>query len=152
MRRCDFLQVPISEEFNENDGIVSSLKRESYDVVVFSLLLEYLPRSEQRLTCCEKAYEILKGDGLFVIVTPDSSHQNKNMNMIKSWKAALENLGFARWRYEKLQHLHCMAFRKCYKKLGLKSNHTLLFIPQDLKKKEDNLANKTNMELDFSVE
>ena len=32
--------------------------------------------------------------------------------MMRSWKTALEALGFSRWRYVKLEHLHCMAFRK----------------------------------------
>ena len=32
--------------------------------------------------------------------------------MMRSWKTAIEALGFRRWRYVKLDHLHCMAFRK----------------------------------------
>jgi hypothetical protein len=35
-----------------------------------------------------------------------------NAPMIKSWKKAIESLGFVRWHYIKLKHLHCMAFRK----------------------------------------
>ena len=32
--------------------------------------------------------------------------------MIKSWKTAIETIGFARWKYHKDTHTHCMAFRK----------------------------------------
>ena len=38
--------------------------------------------------------------------------QHRNAPMIRSWRTALEALGFSRWRYVKLEHLHCMAFRK----------------------------------------
>ena len=31
---------------------------------------------------------------------------------MKSWKRAIESLGFKRWKYVKQEHLHCMAFRK----------------------------------------
>ncbi|CAD5115624.1 DgyrCDS4579 [Dimorphilus gyrociliatus] len=150
VRRCDFLQVPISEGLTEYEDTISCLCKENFDVVVFSLLLEYFPSSEQRHICCEKAYEVLKGDGLLVIITPDSSHQNKNMNMIKSWKLAMENLGFTRWRYEKLQHLHCMAYRKFGKKRVFSDNYKLLFIPQDSRKEE--LSNsKPNLSLAIST-
>jgi hypothetical protein len=49
---------------------------------------------------------------LLLIVTPDSHKQHRNAPMIKSWKKAIESLGFVRWHYIKLKHLHCMAFRK----------------------------------------
>ena len=81
-------------------------------MVAFCLLLSYLPAKEQRWQCCLKAHQLLKVNGLLIIITPDSSHQNKNMPMIKSWKAAIESIGFLRWKYHKDNHTHCMAFRK----------------------------------------
>lgn len=108
----------------------------SYQVVVFSLLLEYLPSSDLRWICCMKANHVLRLDGILCIVTPDSSHVNKRASQMKSWKKALEHLGFKRWRYEKLQHLHCMVFRKVDQvskpkdKISVELT-SLLYIPQD---------------------
>jgi len=49
---------------------------------------------------------------LLLIVTPDSRQQHRNGRFTRDWRKAIESIGFARCRYEKLQHLHCMAFRK----------------------------------------
>ena len=46
------------------------------------------------------------------MVTPDSSHQGKNQDQMRRWRAALASVGFGRAYYEKLDHLHCMAFSK----------------------------------------
>ena len=51
---------------------VSELPACAFHVVVFCLLLEYLPAPAQRWTCCMQARRLLMGDGLLVIVTPDS--------------------------------------------------------------------------------
>lgn len=59
-----------------------------------------------------KAHKLLRDGGLLIIITPDSSHQNKNAKMMKSWKKAIESIGFTRWKYHKDSHTHCMAFRK----------------------------------------
>jgi hypothetical protein len=88
------------------------LPRESFHVVVFSLLLEYFPAPYQRWISCQRAHELLMYNGILVIVTPDSSHQNRNASQMKSWKIAIESLGFKRWRYIKQEHIHCMVFRK----------------------------------------
>ena len=31
---------------------------------------------------------------------------------MKNWKTAIESIGFKRWQYVKLEHIHCMVFRK----------------------------------------
>ena len=56
--------------------------------------------------------------------------------MMKSWKAAIEHMGFKRYKYEKYEHMHCMAFRKT--QMELTTNHIMsnvspemLYIPQD---------------------
>ncbi|KAH9496540.1 25S rRNA (adenine2142-N1)-methyltransferase [Bulinus truncatus] len=58
--------------------------------------------------------------------------------MMKSWKLALENLGFLRWKYEKKEHVHCMAFRKveelilpCPSSAEASRLSQMLYIPQD---------------------
>ena len=114
------------------------LYQKSFHIVVFSLLLEYFPSPRHRWICCLKANRVLKKDGVLVIVTPDSSHVNKRAAQMKSWQKALEtHLGFDRWKYEKLTHLHCMIFRKVEDVDNSKSIedfaefYSLLFIPQD---------------------
>jgi hypothetical protein len=123
----------------DNGTKITNLPQNSFDVVVFCLLLSYLPAKAQRWTCCLKAHKLLKDNGLLIIITPDSSHQNKNMAMIKSWKTAIESIGFLRWKYHKDHHTHCMAFRKKTICTGneaegapRKCPHEMLYIHQDL--------------------
>ena len=98
----------------DGEAVVSldSFVAESCHVVAFSLLLEYLPTSRQRVACCRTAWKLLMVDGLLLVVTPDSRPQHRNRRFTRDWRNAIESIGFARCRYEKLQHLHCMAFRK----------------------------------------
>nr|XP_045592865.1 S-adenosylmethionine sensor upstream of mTORC1-like [Procambarus clarkii] len=91
---------------------ITVLEGGSYDVVVFCLLLEYIPSPKQRFLCCQKAYDLLKPNGILCIITPDSKHQNANVHLYKLWKITLGFLGFARTKYEKLTHFHGMVFRK----------------------------------------
>lgn len=100
----DFLQMPLDEN--------SFLRPKFFDSVVFCLLLEYLPTPKLRLKSIEKASKLLKDFGLLIIITPDSSHQGKNMNQMKSWRLALAQLGFIRIYYDKLKHVTCLAYVK----------------------------------------
>lgn len=112
--KCDFLNIP-TRYFKErvfDDTNLNVLPESYYDVVVFSLVLEYLPTTDQRLLFCQKAYKLLKPEALLFIITPDSKHVGANYKIMKTWKYLLSNLGFLRIRYEKLVHIHCMAFRK----------------------------------------
>lgn len=111
--KCDFLSVATSDEVTSVENPSSVLPQGYYDVVVFSLLLEYFPSSKQRFKCCEKAFEVLKTSGLLFILTPDSKHATANSKVMKSWRLSLSSLGFWRVNYQKLKHLHCMAYRKC---------------------------------------
>lgn len=124
---------------------VTELPKNSFHVIVFSLLLEYLPSPDQRWTCCLKANELLNTNGLLLIITPDSHKQHRNAAMIKSWKEAIESIGFKQWRYVKLEHLHCLAFRKSAKteelSVDLNVPSGMLYIPQDFHELSDN----TNM-------
>ncbi|XP_055595334.1 S-adenosylmethionine sensor upstream of mTORC1 [Uranotaenia lowii] len=118
VKYCDFLEVPIissnsaSSDFDQNSSI-ESIPSSYYDAVVFSLLLEYLPSPDQRLRCCQKAYDVLKPEGILLIITPDSRHQGANAKLMKNWRYTLGLLGFSRIKIEKLEHVTCMVFRKC---------------------------------------
>lgn len=138
--KCDFLNVKIGKDERKSFNAVTSIKSKSFDVVVFSLLLEYLPSPKQRLECCERAYELLKTEGLLIIITPDSKHVGANAKLMKSWRVVLAKLGFYRIKYEKLPYIHCMAFRKSFDKqvtlnwvklYGIKEIDYDIHIPQD---------------------
>ncbi|XP_072748834.1 S-adenosylmethionine sensor upstream of mTORC1 [Anoplolepis gracilipes] len=113
--RCDFLNVAIGKEkiLSPDAREIHQLPVDSFDVVVFSLLLEYLPCPKQRYNCCRNAYDVLKIGGILIIVSPDSKHVGANARLMKSWRYTLSRLGFMRIKYEKLRHIHCLAFRKC---------------------------------------
>ena len=146
--RCDFLHLETQEPFqvapDTLDTFLSNLKSPierlpecSFHVVVFSLLLEYFPSPYQRWLCCQKAHKLLMIHGLLLIVSPDSHQQHRNAAMVKSWRKAIESMGFSRCCYEKLEHLHCMAFRKIMN-TGDEVNSIvggthpeMLYIPQD---------------------
>lgn len=59
---------------------ITHLPPSSFHTVVFSLLLEYLPSTSQRLKCCLKAHRLLVTHGLLVIITPDSHRWIQNTN------------------------------------------------------------------------
>ena len=138
---CDFLSVDISESSTRSErkgevagNSINHIKAGSFDIVVFSLLLSYFPSTHQRLQCCINAYKALCLHGILLIITPDSSHQNRHAGMMKSWKQCIEAIGFHRWKYAKDTHLHCMAFRKTRTDIDYGSclaNHHMLYIPQD---------------------
>ncbi|KAK0077353.1 hypothetical protein PV325_004054 [Microctonus aethiopoides] len=116
--QCDFLNITIGSAtiISNDSSTVLQLGRDSFDVCVFSLLLEYFPCPEQRYLCCEKAYNLLKNNGILFIITPDSKHVGANAKIMKSWRFVLAKLGFMRIHYEKLRHIHCICFRKCINK------------------------------------
>ena len=111
--RGDFIQIPLN---NENHEIIENdlvnLKRNSFEAVIFCLLLEYLPTAELRLKAVEKAIDLLKPFGILLIVTPDSSHQGKNQNQMKSWRLAMAKLGMIRIYIDKLKHVTCLGYVK----------------------------------------
>ncbi|KAG5678427.1 hypothetical protein PVAND_008101 [Polypedilum vanderplanki] len=141
---CDFLSVSISNKLSKDAKMIHSIPTNYFDVVIFCLLLEYLPSSNMRIKCCENAYEILKTEGILCLITPDSNFQHTNAQQIKNWKWTLANIGFKRIKLEKLMNLTCMIFRKSLSKeitkrwVDLKKEPKMEFkmdIPQDRKKK-----------------
>jgi predicted SAM-dependent methyltransferase len=112
---CDFLNLTVVETEEPmilNDRSIGELPAAACDVIVFSLLLEYLPSPKQRYSCICKAYKLLRPEGLLFIITPDSKHPSANAPIMKSWRITLAQLGFSRIYYEKLPHIHCMAYRR----------------------------------------
>ncbi|MEE6480897.1 hypothetical protein FKM82_012701 [Ascaphus truei] len=150
--KCDFLNLQLQQPLElAPDAIdaflkhlkspIDSLPAELFHVVVFSLLLSYFPSPYQRWICCKKAHELLALNGLLLIITPDSSHQNRHAMMIKSWRIAIESLGFKRFTYSKFSHMHLMSFRKTSLKttsdLVSRNYPEMLHIPQDFNSVED---------------
>lgn len=113
--KCDFLQVKFTslEVIVPDNSEITTFEKKSFDVVVFSLLLEYMPSSDQRLELCRNAYEILKYEGLLFVITPDSRHVGANAKLMKNWRYVLAKMGFSRIKITKLSHITCMVFRKC---------------------------------------
>ncbi|CAH2095308.1 unnamed protein product [Euphydryas editha] len=109
---CDFLNVMIGADTIVTENKVKQLQEDSYDIVTFCFLLEYIPTSEMRLSACQNAYRLLKIGGILIITTPDSKHVGANSKLMKCWRYTLATLGFSRIKYEKLRHMHCMVFRK----------------------------------------
>ena len=125
-----------------------------FDTIVFSLLLSYLPTPKQRWDCCVKANELLRQNGLLMLIESDSAHQNRNAHQIRAWKDALTGIGFVRYKYEKLAHLHCMAFRKVNDikdhvsdNSRLSDNSEMMFIPQDFHDEEEKVKPEDRSEV-----
>ncbi|KAG7454713.1 hypothetical protein MATL_G00262690 [Megalops atlanticus] len=150
--KCDFLnlqlQPPLQLERQAVDTFLQQLRSpidalpaELFNVVVFSLLLSYFPSPYQRWICCKKAHELLTLHGLLLIITPDSSHQNRHAPMMKSWRVAVESLGFKRYKYVKFSHMHLIAFRKASLQtssdLVSRNYPEMLYIPQDFNGAEE---------------
>ena len=140
---CDFLDVPVTDIVGVIDDKVIGLPASYYDVVVFCLLLEYLPTSEQRMECCQKAYDLLNDEGLLLIITPDSKHQGANAKLMKNWRYTLGLMGFIRIKIEKLEHITCMAFRK--------SIHKEVAIRWSRLHKESYMEESLNIPQDFNT-
>lgn len=112
--KADFLKIMVdkSDKIVTEGGEVLRLPCEYFDCVIFSLLLEYIPSPKERLHCCQKGYELLRAEGILIIITPDSQHVGKNAKLMKNWRYTLGTLGFYRIYFEKLPHITCMVFRK----------------------------------------
>lgn len=110
--KCDFLKVEIGSEIITEDQSLLCLPKNNYEVVVFSLLLDFLPSPEQRRTCCQRALELLVTRGILIVIHPDSRHEGANARLMKNWRYTLAILGFSRQGFQKRKHTTCMYFRK----------------------------------------
>lgn len=144
--KMDFLNVSILEDTTKTFELchnrLTHLPPRFFDVVVFSLLLEYLPSSEQRMKCVENAYKVLDNEGLLVIITPDSKHVGANAKLMKNWRYTISLMGFNRIKFEKMEHVTCMIFRKCIDKSVSRRWATL--------HKEDFMTEELNIPQDFN--
>ncbi|XP_036424173.1 S-adenosylmethionine sensor upstream of mTORC1 isoform X2 [Colossoma macropomum] len=150
--KCDFLNLQLQQPLQlATDALeaflrqlrapIDALPAQLFHVVVFSLLLSYFPSPYQRWLCCKKAHELLTLHGLLLIITPDSSHQGRHALMMRSWRVAVESLGFKRYKYVKFSHMHLIAFRKVSvtttSDLVSHNYPEMLYIPQDFNMLED---------------
>ncbi|XP_053283773.1 S-adenosylmethionine sensor upstream of mTORC1 isoform X2 [Pleuronectes platessa] len=150
--KCDFLNLQLQQPLQlAGDAVdaflrhlhnpIDALPAQLFHVVVFSLLLSYFPSPYQRWICCKKAHELLELHGLLLIITPDSSHQNRHALMMRSWRVAVESLGFKRYKYVKYSHMHLIAFRKVSlattSDLVSHNYPEMLYIPQDFNSNEE---------------
>ncbi|MEQ2214514.1 25S rRNA (adenine2142-N1)-methyltransferase [Xenoophorus captivus] len=150
--KCDFLNLQLQQPLQlAGDAVeaflrhlhnpIDALPGQLFHVVVFSLLLSYFPSPYQRWICCKKAHELLDLHGLLLIITPDSSHQNRHALMMRSWRVAVESLGFKRYKYVKYSHMHLIAFRKVSvattSDLVSRNYPEMLYIPQDFNSNEE---------------
>ncbi|XP_014906240.1 S-adenosylmethionine sensor upstream of mTORC1 [Poecilia latipinna] len=152
VHKCDFLNLQLQQPLQlAGDAVdaflrhlrspIDALPAQLFHVVVFSLLLSYFPSPYQRWICCKKAHELLELHGLLLIITPDSSHQNRHALMMRSWRVAVESLGFKRYKYVKYAHMHLIAFRKVSlattSDLVSRNYPEMLYIPQDFSSNEE---------------
>uniref|UniRef100_A0A3B3ZA09 S-adenosylmethionine sensor upstream of mTORC1 n=1 Tax=Periophthalmus magnuspinnatus TaxID=409849 RepID=A0A3B3ZA09_9GOBI len=152
VHKCDFLNLQLQPPVQlSRDAVeaflrqlhspIDALPAQLFHVVVFSLLLSYFPSPYQRWICCKKAHELLDLHGLLLIITPDSSHQNRHALMMRSWRVAVESLGFKRYKYVKYSHMHLIAFRKISlattSDLVSRNYPEMLYIPQDFNTSEE---------------
>ncbi|XP_048739838.2 S-adenosylmethionine sensor upstream of mTORC1-like isoform X1 [Ostrea edulis] len=136
--QCDFLTLEIHDD-EKNTEVIHSLSSPitrlpscGFNVIIFCLLLEYFPSRHQRWKCCTQAHKLLAPHGLLIIISPDSHKQHRNSSMIRNWTAAITSLGFSKWKYEKLQHIHCIVFRKTKLECSAKDEMAdLMVIHQD---------------------
>lgn len=116
--QCDFLSLEVGDFVQTSCPLatlqspITRLPSCVFNVIIFCLLLEYFPSCHQRWWCCIQAHKLLAPNGLLVVITPDSHKQHRNSPMIRSWVSAVSSLGFSKWKYEKLEHIHCIVFRK----------------------------------------
>jgi hypothetical protein len=93
---------------------LTELHAASQHVVVFCLLLSFMPAAEHRWRCCLNAWKLLKPDGLLLIISPMSIQwkPHRDSAALKQWKESIEAIGFIRWQQTRVERNHCMAFRK----------------------------------------
>ena len=90
VHQADFLEVPIVEKPTQG---AFSLVKSSFDAAICSYVMPYLPCSEMRLELCRRVHQLLKPNGLFVIVSPGEKSKATN-RLVR----ALSLLGFAKYQ------------------------------------------------------
>eukprot|EP00730_Choanoeca_flexa_P007651 TRINITY_DN12368_c0_g1_i14.p1 TRINITY_DN12368_c0_g1~~TRINITY_DN12368_c0_g1_i14.p1 ORF type:complete len:398 (+),score=74.56 TRINITY_DN12368_c0_g1_i14:1304-2497(+) len=115
VHKLDFISV---FDVDDEEAITTrhaAIQPGHFDVVIFNLVLSYIPTPQLRYRCCLQACRALRPGGLLIITTPDSKAIHRSGGRMKQWKRAVQSLGTRRWRYEKKPNIHAMAFRKVEK-------------------------------------
>ena len=75
---------------------LEGLKLSSFNIVVLSLVLTYVPTPENRFQMIINARKCLKGDGdgLLMIIEPHGFDKSKENLVAKTWQQTIENVGF----------------------------------------------------------
>jgi hypothetical protein len=127
--QCDFVRLAVASPAqgaqqcascsiaalgSNSSRAVAELPAESQQVVIFCLLLSFMPSPEHRWRCCLNAWKLLKHDGLLLIVSPMSIQYKPHRGSagLKQWRESIEGLGFERWQQQVVERNHCMAYRK----------------------------------------
>lgn len=106
----DFLNVQFFDRIEDENGAetllktsssssskrLEGLKLSSFNIVVLSLVLTYVPTPENRFQMIINARKCLKGDGdgLLMIIEPHGFDKSKENLVAKTWQKTIENVGF----------------------------------------------------------
>ena len=106
----DFLNVQFFDRIEDENGAetllktsssssskrLQGLKLSSFNIVVLSLVLTYVPTPENRFQMIINARKCLKGDGdgLLMIIEPHGFDKSKENLVAKTWQQTIENVGF----------------------------------------------------------
>jgi hypothetical protein len=127
VHQCDFLELEVSPAGSipvtaseARDGEVRPLRVlpcAAFDVVVFSLVLSYLPSAALRLRALTKARALLSCDGVLLVVDPKSiapqgsAPGSELPSILQGWVRTLAPVGLELIRYNRVTQTHCLAFR-----------------------------------------
>jgi len=106
----DFLNVQFFDRIEDENGAetllktsssssskrLEGLKLSSFNIVVLSLVLTYVPTPENRFQMIINARKCLKGDGdgLLMIIEPHGFDKSKENLVAKTWQKTIESVGF----------------------------------------------------------
>jgi len=118
--KCDFLSVAIGAEtiilndatFFDGGKRVKEFEKSSLKCVVFCYLLSYIPDPALRLQACIKGLKLLSVGGVLLLLTPDSSSQQKHYLFIRNIITGFAAIGAKKIRYRKEKHYHALVFMK----------------------------------------
>lgn len=84
---------------------------ESYDGVIFCLLLSYLPSPALRYLACLHAFLALKEGGLLVLLST-RTQGSRRVPWVEQWIATIETIGFERVHVQTREKIVILSFKK----------------------------------------
>ena len=112
----DFIET--REESGSACRSVIRVRECSQHVVIFSLLLSYLPTPKLRQQCVLNAHRVLRCNGLLIVISTRTQNRRRSRddddggNWIKQWCDGIESIGFHRTHQDVGAHLVGLSFRK----------------------------------------